>query len=175
MKASRQHKLGEMSPHVAPASAFHTVSMDIVLGLPPCGHHDACMVIVDHFPKAVTLRPMTSTATAAEYGSVFFDALVSRGFPPVKLITDRDPKFVSQFWSEIMRLLHIECKIVSAYHQQADPAERYIQTIQTLLRLYVINDDCVSCLSFIELVINNTQNASTGFSPNQLMYIDPPV
>ena len=34
VKAFRQHKLGQMSPHDTPASAFHTVSMDIVLSLP---------------------------------------------------------------------------------------------------------------------------------------------
>lgn len=73
-----------------------------------------------------------------------------------------------------MHRLHIECKLISAYHQQADPAERYIQTIQTLLRLYVVGEDWVACLPFIELVLSNTTNSSTGFSPNQLLFIDPP-
>ena len=130
--------------------------------------------IVDHFSKAIILRPTLSTATARDCGSLFFDALVSRGFLPTRLITDRDPRFVSDFWTELMSRLHIDCKLISAYHQQADPAERYIQTIQTLLRLYVIDDEWVDCLPFVELVINNTPNSSTGFSPNQLMFIDPP-
>lgn len=174
VKASRQHKLGQMSSHTIPESAFHTVSIDVVMGLPVCQTFDACMVIVDLFYKTVILRPTSSSADARTCGSIFFDALVSRGFLPVQLITDRDPKFVSQFWDELMRRLHVDCKLISAYHQQADPAERYIQTIQTLLRLYVIDDEWVSCLPFIELVMNNTKNSSTGFSPNQLMFIDPP-
>lgn len=174
VKASRQHKLGQMSPHTAPGAAFQTVCMDIVVGLPVCQSFDACMVIVDHFSKAVILRPTSSHANARQCSSLFFDALVSRGFLPVKLITDRDPNFVSQFWEELMPHLNIECKLISAYHQQADPAERYIQTIQTLLSLYVSNNRWVPCLPFVELVMNNTKNASSGFSPNQLMYIDPP-
>lgn len=174
VKASRQHRLGQMSSNELPDAAFRTVSMDIVLGLPLSHGSDACMVIVDIFSKAVLLRPMTSNATARECGSLFFDALVSRGFLPIRLITDRDPRFVSDFWGELMSRLHIECKLISAYHQQADPAERYIQTIQTLLRLYVENDEWVPCLPFVELVINNTPNSSSGFSPNQLIYIDPP-
>ena len=36
------------------------------------------------------------------------------------------------------------------------------------------DDDWVSCLPFIELVVNNTPNSSSGFSPNQLLFIDPP-
>lgn len=179
-------RIGQMSPHVLAGKAFQTVSMDIVLGLPGNpgsagdGHTpissavDACMVIVDQFSKAVILRPMLSSASARGCAAVFFNALVSRGFLPSKLITDRDPKFVSEFWNELMRCLRIECKLVSAYHQQADPAERYIQTIQTLLRLYVSNDNWVECLPFVELVMNDTPNSSSGLSPNQLIYIDPP-
>ena len=174
VKASRQHKLGRMSSHELPGAAFRTVSMDVMLGLPVSWGLDACMVIVDHFSKAIILRPTLSTATARDCGSVFFDALVSRGFLPTRLITDRDPRFVSDFWTELMSRLRVDCKLISAYHQQADPAERYIQTIQTLLRLYVADDEWVDCLPFVELVVNNTPNSSTGFSPNQLMFIDPP-
>ena len=173
VKASRQHKLGRMSPHEIPGVAFHMVSMDIILGLPLCESFDACMVIVDIFSKAVILRPTTSHATARECGALFFDALVCRGFLPVRLITDRDPRFVSQFWDELLRKLHIECKLISD-HQQADPAERYILTIEILLRLYVDGDNWLHCLPFIELILNNTKNSSTGFSPNQLLFIDPP-
>lgn len=174
VKASRKYKLGQMSPHELPEAAFHTISMDIVLGLPTSGGFDACMLIVDHFSKVVILRPISSSASARTCGSVFFDALVCRGFLPTRLITDRDPRFMSEFWSELMSRLKVECKVISACHQQADPAERYIQTLQTVLQLYVVNDEWVPCLPFIELVINNTMNSSTGFSPNQLLFIDPP-
>lgn len=42
------------------------------------------------------------------------------------------------------------------------------------MRLYVLGDNWVDCLPFVELVLNNTVNSSTGFSPNQLVFIDPP-
>lgn len=173
VKASRQHKLGNMSPHELLGAAFRTLSMDIILGLPMSRGMDACMVIVDHFLKAIILRPTRSTATARDCGSLFFNALVSRGFLLTRLITDRDPRFVSYFWTELMSRLHIDCKLISAYHQQADQAEHYIQTMQTLLRLYVIDDKWVDYPPFVELVINNTPNSSVGFSLNQLMFIDP--
>ena len=44
VKASRQHKLGNMSPHELPGAAFRTVSMDVILGLPMSRGMDACMV-----------------------------------------------------------------------------------------------------------------------------------
>ena len=95
IKPSRQRKLGCMSPHDMAANSFLTVSMDILLGLPPrvrgTTTFDACMVIVDQFSKAIILRPMTSSEDARVCGSAFFDALVCRGFLPSKLITDHDP------------------------------------------------------------------------------------
>lgn len=114
VKASRQHKLGRMSSHEIPGAAFHTVSMHVILGLPPYRSFDACMVIVDIFSKVVILRPTVSHANARECGALFFDALVCRGFLPTRLITDRNPRFVSQFWDELMRRLHIDCKLIGA-------------------------------------------------------------
>lgn len=161
-----------MSPHELLGAAFRTLSIDIILGLPMSRGMDAWMVIVDHFLEAIILRPILSTATARDCGSLFFNALVSRGFLPTRLITDRDPRFISHFWTELISRLHIDCKLISAYHQQVDQAEHYIQTMQTLLRLYVIDDKWVDYPPFVELVINNTPNSSAGFSPNQLMFID---
>lgn len=135
VKLSRQHQVGQMLPYEVPSTAFHTVNMDFLLGLPLCGSGplDACMVIVDLVSKTVILCPMSSRLTACECGTVFFEGLVCRGLLPVKLITDFDPRFVSQMWDEIIHSRCIECKLSRAYHQQADPAERYIQTIPMLL------------------------------------------
>ena len=104
VKLSRQHQVGQMLPYEVPGTAFHTVNMDSLLGLPLCGSgpFDACMVIVDLFSKTVILCPMSSRLTARECGTVFFEGLVCRGLLPVKLITDFDPHFVSQMWDNII-------------------------------------------------------------------------
>ena len=148
--------------------------MDIVLGLPVSKGSDACMVIVDQFSKEITLRPMTSTATVTGAATIFFHAPVSKSVPPTTLITDRDYKFVSDLWQELMRLLKVKCKLISAYYQQADPAKRAIQTIQTVLRLYTMDDKWTECIPFVEIVYNHTPSKLIGFTPDELLYNDPP-
>ena len=115
VKPSRQYSLGSMSPYELATTAFQTVSMDIILGLPSLRRDtlvlDACMVIVAQFSKGVILRPLFSSADAQTCGFVFFDDLVSCGFLPSKLITDRDPKFFSIFWATLMKQLKIDCKL----------------------------------------------------------------
>lgn len=115
---------------------------------------------------------MSSTADASVCVSVFFDALVCCGFLPLKLITDLDPKFISAFGAELMKRLKVYYKVVNTYHQQADSAECYVYTIQTLLQLYIVADDWVECLPFVELVMKNTPHFSLCHSPNQQMFID---
>ena len=157
----RQHRLCQMSPHEVSGMVSHTVRMDIVLSLPLCrpGYIDTCTVSVDLFSKTVMLRPMSSCSIAHECCTVFCYPLICRCFLPVKLNTDWDPHWVSQMWDELMDHLRIEWKLISTYQQQADPAERYIKTIQTLLQLYIMGDDWIDCLRFIELILNKTRNS----------------
>jgi hypothetical protein len=69
----------------------------------------------------------------------------------------------------IMRRLDTKISLSSPYHQQADPAERTIQTVQAVLRCY--NDtDWVPRLPYIELALNDAKHVSTGFSPHELLY-----
>ena len=55
IKASRLPRLGNMSSHGMARKTIHTVSMDVILGLPTSsvGRFNACLVIVDQFSKAI--------------------------------------------------------------------------------------------------------------------------
>ncbi|GJP34822.1 hypothetical protein CLOM_g19239 [Closterium sp. NIES-68] len=54
---------------------------------------------------------------------------------PTTLISDRDPKFTSKFWKELMSLLGTKLAMSSAYHPQTDgQTERLNQIVEQLLR-----------------------------------------
>jgi hypothetical protein len=69
-----------------------------------------------------------------------------------------------------MDRLGARIRLSSPYHQQADPVERSIQTAQTVLRCYG-NTAWVSRLQYVELVMNEAKHESTGFTPNELLYM----
>ncbi|GJP37223.1 hypothetical protein CLOM_g21654 [Closterium sp. NIES-68] len=62
---------------------------------------------------------------------------------PTTLISDRDPKFTSIFWKELMSLLGFKLAMSSAYHPQTDgQTERLNQIVEQLLRAS-LNGTCI--------------------------------
>ncbi|MBW0588393.1 hypothetical protein O181_128108, partial [Austropuccinia psidii MF-1] len=58
------------------------------------------------------------------------------GVPKI-IITDRDPKFISEFLTNLYDMLGTKLGFSTAYHQQTDGlAERMIQTMEDILRRF---------------------------------------
>lgn len=94
----------------------------------------------------------------------------------MKFITDRDPRFVGSFWEHLCTHLGIEHGKSTAYHAQTDgQTERVNQILEIALRAYTspMQDDWVYHLPMVELAYNTAKNVSTGFSPIELLYIQP--
>jgi hypothetical protein len=169
VKLSRQHPIGEMHAQRNFSDIpFDNIALD-VFPLPPHNGFDACLAIVDTFTKAVVLRPTHTTASTSDIADILFSSVICRGFLPSTIISDRDSKYTSDLWTSIMEKLGTKIELASACHQQADPAERTIQTVQNVLQCY--NEvDWVSRLPYVELALNDTKNESTGYRPNDLLY-----
>ncbi|MBW0478846.1 hypothetical protein O181_018561 [Austropuccinia psidii MF-1] len=95
-----------------------------------------------------------------------------------KIISDRDPKFTSEFWTNLYDMLGTKIAFSTAYHPQTDGlAERMIQTMEEILRRFCAYDmeykdhkgythDWVMLLIAVQLAYNNCQNSITGKSPS---------
>ena len=57
---------------------------------------------------------------APEVATLFFENWVCRFGMPSKIISDRDPRFTSGFWTSLMRLLKCKIAMSSAYHPETD-------------------------------------------------------
>ena len=56
---------------------------------------------------------------------------------PSSIVSDRDPRFTSQFWTSIHEALGTKLKLSSTYHPQTNgQTERTIQTLEDLLVYY---------------------------------------
>jgi hypothetical protein len=175
-KKSRQRPIGEMHAQSnIRGSAFECIAIDVMMGLPMDDGNDACLVISDTFTKHVTLCPTSSSATATDIAGLLFNRLLNQGWTPSTIISDMDSKYISEVWNALMERLRIRMSVTSPYHQQADPAERSIQTIETILRAYNVGDEWTKETPFVERCINNATNTSTGYTPNELLFITPPA
>ena len=117
---------------------FECVGMDFIVGLPPSRGFDTIMVVIDKLTRYGIFILMTSDYTALSSANLFVEWVVRCGWLPSKFITDRDAKFLSEFWQAIMQALRIRHKPSMAYHAQSDGAtERLNQIIEIMLRAFV--------------------------------------
>ena len=72
--------------------------MDLITHLPHSCEHDAVFEIVDCFSKYVTFVPCSTSRTALDLASLFYDNIVCKFGMAVKIVSDRDSRFLSKFW-----------------------------------------------------------------------------
>ncbi|XP_077127855.1 uncharacterized protein LOC143783337 [Ranitomeya variabilis] len=85
-----------------------------------------------------------------------------------EIISDRGVQFTSRFWKGFCSALNINVCLSSAYHPQTNgQTERTNQTLEQYLRCYVshLQDDGLELLPLAEFSYNNSQSASTKFTP----------
>ncbi|CAI7805937.1 unnamed protein product [Closterium sp. NIES-54] len=174
MKSSKQKKTGLLQPLPVPEQPWQVVSLDFITGLPSTSRgHDSILVVIDKFSKMGHFIPTNATATAEATARLFFDRIITIHGIPATLISDRDPKFTSKFWKELMGLLGTKLAMSSAYHPQIDgQTERINQVVEQLLRT-ACKDDVShwdTQLPTLEFAYNNASIAATGKTPFFLYY-----
>src|SRR5260221_3395779 len=91
----------------------------------------------------------------------------------MSIVSDRDTKFMSLFWTELHRLLGVKLKLSTMFHPQTDgQTERMIQSVIQILRAAICPDqrDWALKIPMTEFAINSSVNRTTGFAPFELVY-----
>ncbi|PFH55403.1 hypothetical protein XA68_18403 [Ophiocordyceps unilateralis] len=185
-QADRQAPPGELVPIQSPAIPFHTIAMDFVTGLPtvpsenlpwlqPAGmFFNSLLTVTDKFSKMCILIPGHEVFTAEEWAWRLFHELMRCNWGiPKRIISDRDPKFVSEFWRELWTAFGSKLLLSTAYHPQTDGlSEKRNQTVETALRYFVTDfpeKRWVEALPAIQFQLNNAYAAVIKTSPSELL------
>ncbi|MBW0522406.1 hypothetical protein O181_062121 [Austropuccinia psidii MF-1] len=110
--------------------------MDWVTGLVPGGkeNSNSCLIIVDRLSKSMRCLPYHKEDAAMDTAPLFWNNIISTCGVPKIIITDRDQKFTSQFWTHLYQMLGTKLAFFTAYHPQTDGlAERMISTMEDIL------------------------------------------
>ncbi|MBW0531171.1 hypothetical protein O181_070886 [Austropuccinia psidii MF-1] len=140
-KENRKHgnKYGLLQHIEEPKHPWETINMDWVEGLVPGGkeNFNACLIIVDRFRNSMRFLPCHKEDTAMDNGLLFWNKIISTCGVPKVIISDRDPKFTSDFWTNLYDILGIKLAFSTAYHPQTDGlAERMNQKMEDILRTF---------------------------------------
>lgn len=143
--------------------------MDLITQLPTStNQNDAIIVFVDKLSKMVHYAPCKTTIDAPGVAQIFFKEIVRHHGVPQAIVSDRDPRFMSNFWQSLWKELGSKLKMSTAYHPQTDgQTERSNRTLEDMLRAYVnyTQDNWDEKLLALEVAVNNSTQESTGFTP----------
>lgn len=174
VKAEHQQPSGLLQPLPIPEWKWEHITMDFVVGLPHTSQgHDAVWVIVDRLTKTAHFLAINTKYSLERLAKLFIDEVVKLHGVPVSIVSDRDPRFTSQFWPKFHQALGTTLKFSTAYHPQTDgQSERTIQTLEDMLRACVLDfrGSWDKHLPLVEFAYNNSFHASIGMAPYEALY-----
>jgi len=135
--------------------------------------HTAIITFVDRLTKMTHLVPTATTVGGKEFADIFIKEIFSKHGLPTVIVSDRDPRFTSEFSKEFNRQMGIEQHMSTAFHPQSDgQIERMNRYVETILRGFVnpAQDYWDTLLPLVEFAINNSYQASIKNSPFFLNY-----
>ncbi|KAJ8353339.1 hypothetical protein SKAU_G00209060 [Synaphobranchus kaupii] len=170
--APRPHQKSPLIPLPIISVPFSRIGMDLVGPLPRSSRgHQYILVVLDYatrYPEAIPLRTMATKGIARKLMLLF-----SRVGLPEEILTDQGTPFMSRIMRDLCQLMKVTQLRTSVYHPQTDGlVERFNQTLKKMLKKTMEADgrNWDQLLPFVLFAIREVPQASTGFSPFELLY-----
>nr|GFA07165.1 putative reverse transcriptase domain-containing protein [Tanacetum cinerariifolium] len=98
IKAEHQKPSGLLVQPKIPEGKWDNITMDFVTKLPKSSQgYDTIWVIVDQLTKSAIFTPIRKTDSTDKLARIYLKEVVTRHGIPVSIISDRDPRFASNF------------------------------------------------------------------------------
>ncbi|GMI66177.1 hypothetical protein HRI_000287000 [Hibiscus trionum] len=179
MKSETMVPAGLLQPLPIPQQVFEDISLDFITGLPRSNGKEAILVVVDRLTKYGHFFALPAKYDAPLVAKVLTSGVVKLHGIPRSIVSDRDPLFTSNLWTELARLQGTELCLSSAYHPQSDGQT---EALNRCLKMYL---QCMTgnephrwehFLPWAEFWYNTAYQASAGMTPFRALYgRDPPT
>ena len=162
---------GRLHPLPIPSSRWEDITMDFITDLPLSEGSNAIWVIIDRMTKRghfIPIKMGEGESAAIECARIFCREFIRLHGLPSSIISDRDTRFKSSFWTELMKLLQISQSMSSAFKPSTDgQSERTNRFIEDYLRNYVHprQDDWKEYLYSAEFAYNARFHEAIRMSP----------
>ena len=97
-------------------------------------------MIVDRLTKSAYFLSIRVGFTLERLAKLYMKEIVRLHEISVTIVSDRDTRFVSQFWKSLHKALETKLNFSTAFHPQTDgQSERTIQILEDMLRTYILD------------------------------------
>lgn len=146
--------------------------MDFITHLPvTIRGFNAITTVVDRFSRRVHFIASKDSDTATDTANTFFREIFRLHGLTDSIISDRDPKFTSNFWKSLMNLCDVKLRLSTSYHPQTDGySEIMNRMIENYLRCYcsLNQSEWDVLLPSAEFAFNSSRLDATGYTPFEL-------
>ena len=117
--------------------------MDLITQLPTTGKGNISIVVfVDQLLKIVRLATVQTSIDANKYAELYSKHVcetdLAKHLLPKSIVSDRDPRSSSEFFSKLCGSLYIKQGMSTAYYPQTyGQVERVTRTLEEMLRAFV--------------------------------------
>ncbi|GBG79194.1 hypothetical protein CBR_g28911 [Chara braunii] len=171
-KPHNRNPYGELHPTPIPREPGLSSAMDVTGPFPRDRlGHDGILAVVDRLSKYACFLPCKYYSTAPELARLLHTDWICGHGAPEDIVSDRDTRFMSAFWTALMQESGTTMKPSSARHPHIDrQTERAHQTAQMMLRTLIRPNqkDWVDRLPDIEFAYNTSVHPTIGVTPFEL-------
>jgi transposase InsO family protein len=104
---------------------------------------------------------------------VFVSEVIRLHGIPKKIISDRDSRFTSRFWTSLQSALGTQFNVSTTYHPKTDgKTERVNQVMEDMLKMYFMDNQTQweKYLPLVDFAYNNSFHSSIGMPPYEALY-----
>ncbi|KAL8120175.1 hypothetical protein AgCh_017351 [Apium graveolens] len=179
----QQHKYqatspaGLLQPLALPTAVWEDISLDFISGLPRSQGYDTLLVVIDRFSKYGHFVLLKHPYTAKKVVEVYAKEIARLHGIPRSIVSDRDPTFLSQFWTEFFKLQGTTLRMSSSYHPETDGQTEVLnRCVETYLRYFASDQpkQWSRWVHWAEYWYNTSFQSATKMTPFQVVYNRPP-
>ncbi|GBG60304.1 hypothetical protein CBR_g4259 [Chara braunii] len=171
-KPRNRNPYGELRLMPIPREPGLSIAMDVTGPFPRDRlGYDGILTVVDRLSKYTRFLPCKYYSTAPELARLLHTSWICGHDVPEDIVSDRDTRFLSTFWTALMQESDTKMKPSSVRHHQTDEqTERAHQTAQMMLRTLIRPDqkDWVDRLPDIKFAYNTSVHPTIGVTPFEL-------
>jgi hypothetical protein len=131
------------------------------------------MKVVDKLTKSLHYIPVKTTHKEKSIADIYKRKFARLHGVPKAIVSERDPKFTSNFWKGLFKGFGTNLNLSTVYHLESDgKTKRTNKIIEDMLRMYVMDQPSKweDYIHLVEFSYNNGYHASLKMSPFEALY-----
>jgi hypothetical protein len=153
---------------------WEVVTIDYITNMPRIvKQYDSIMVVVEKMNKATHFIPVKTTHKATNIADIYMREFFWLHGVPKEMVSERDPKFISNFWKGLFKGFGTNLNISTTYHPESNgKTKRTNRIIEDMLRMYVMDQPSKweDFIHLVEFSYNNWYHASLKMSLFEALY-----